>query len=78
MNENLVTQKYALAVWHSGGKGKTESVRQFAFELLRVYPRHTSIIPIPAMVPASNDFRLIIGIDGKIVGVESQGIQILD
>lgn len=73
MKQHLVAQKYALAVWHSGGKGKTETVRQFAIELLRAYPRFISIIPNPAMVPPTNDFRLIVGINGKIVGVESQG-----
>lgn len=73
MKLTLTNQKYALAVWHSGGKGKTESVRQFAFELLRVYPEFNPIIPNPTTVPATNDFRLIVEINGKIVGVESQG-----
>ncbi len=73
MKQSQTTTKYALAVWHSGEKGKTESVRQFSIELLSTYPRFTSIIPNPAVVPTSDDFRLIIEINGKIVGVESQG-----
>ncbi|RZJ36565.1 MAG: hypothetical protein EOO51_00150 [Flavobacterium sp.] len=74
MNGNILTkQKYAVAIWHSAGKGKSESARQFALELLAAYPVHTSIIPTPAVVPAANDFRLVVGVNGKIVAVESQG-----
>jgi len=73
MKQKLTNQKYALAVWHSENKGKTESVRQFAIELLRAYPGFTPIIPIPSVIPAVNDFRLIVGINSKIVGIESLG-----
>jgi len=66
-------QKTILAVWNAGGKGKTESLRQFANELLIAYPTHSAILPIPANVPSNGDFRLVVEISGIIIGIESQG-----
>lgn len=62
-----------LAVWHSGGKGKTQTIRKFADLLLIAYPSYVPIYPLPAIVPASGDFRLIVEVNGIIVGIESQG-----
>jgi hypothetical protein len=79
MNEinNIITAnsklKTILAVWNSGGKGKTESLRQFANLLLSTYPSYTPIFPIPANIPVSNDFRLVVEINGVTVAIESQG-----
>jgi ABC-type Zn uptake system ZnuABC Zn-binding protein ZnuA len=65
--------KTILAIWHSGEKGKTETVREIANNLMRIYPSFKSIYPNPVVVPSKYDFRLVIEINGKIIGLESQG-----
>ncbi|WP_162147678.1 hypothetical protein [Flavobacterium limnosediminis] len=65
--------KCILAVWNSGTKGKTETVREFAKLLLATYTNYIEIFPIPASIPSKNDFRLVVNINGLIVGIESQG-----
>ncbi|SMC53968.1 hypothetical protein SAMN04488101_101203 [Pedobacter nyackensis] len=65
--------KTALAVWHSGARGKTQTVREFANFLLTSYPHYKPIFPLPALAPPVGDFRLVVEINGVIVGVESQG-----
>jgi len=40
---------------------------------MRIYPTFRAISPIPALVHPTHDFRLIIEIKGKIIGIESQG-----
>jgi hypothetical protein len=62
-----------LAIKNSWDKGKTETLREFANLLLTTYPNCRAIYPIPAKVPAKYDFRLVVEINGKIIGVESQG-----
>lgn len=74
---NLITAnsklKTILAVWNSGGKGKSESVRQFANSLLLAYPNYIPIFPIPSKIPSVHDFKLVVEINGIIIGIESQG-----
>lgn len=65
--------KTVLAVWHGAGKGKSSTLREFANLLLATYPKYIAIEPIPASVPVSGDFRLVIKIKGKIIGIESKG-----
>lgn len=65
--------KTILAIWNSGEKGKTGTVREIAQNLMRIYPTFKSIYPNPATVHPKYDFRLIIEINGKIIGLESQG-----
>ncbi|SOU86788.1 hypothetical protein [Tenacibaculum dicentrarchi] len=65
--------KTILAIWNSGGKGKTGTVREIAQNLMRIYPSFKPIYPNPAIVHPKYDFRLIIEINGKIIGLESQG-----
>jgi hypothetical protein len=65
--------KTILSIWHIGDMGKTETLREFAKLLLTAYPSLRPIIPIPATIPAAGDFRLVVEINGKIIGVESQG-----
>lgn len=74
-NDTVTINKYrtVLAIWHEASKGKTESVRQFAMTLLQTYPAFKPIFPIPSKIPLKGDFRLIVEINGKIIGVESQG-----
>jgi hypothetical protein len=73
INDSEVKKKTVLSICHSGGRGKTESVRQFAISLLSAYPVRTEIIPIPAIIPIKGDFRIIVKINGIIIGIESQG-----
>jgi len=70
---NKTKPKTILAVWNAGGKGKTESLREFALNLLRTYPLHVAKVPNPSTVPKKGDFRLVVEISGIIIGVESQG-----
>ncbi len=65
--------KTVLAILHSGDKGKTETLREFANLLIYTYPSFRPIFPIPTTVSATGDFRLVVEINGKIIGIESQG-----
>lgn len=65
--------KTILAIWHTKDKGKTETIREIAHNLMRIYPSFRAISPIPASVHPTWDFRLVIEIKGKIIGLESQG-----
>lgn len=62
-----------IAIKNSGAKGKTETVRQFANLLLHSYPSCTPLDPLSAIVPSTGDFRLIVEVNGKVIGIESQG-----
>ena len=64
--------KTILAIWHVADMGKTETLREFANLLLR-RPAFKPIYPVPAAVPATGDFRLVLEINGHIVAVESGG-----
>ena len=67
--------KHIVAIWHSAGKGKSETVRQLANQFLTLYP--SAITVVPTTIPISGDFRLVIeiNINGKIITIafESQG-----
>ena len=65
--------KTVLSIWHTSDKGKTETLREFANLLLTTYSSFTPIFPTTAIVPTTGDFRLVVQINGKIIGVESQG-----
>ena len=65
--------KTILAVWNKAEKGKTESIREFAKQLLTSYPSFTEIYPIPMTIHPKWDFRIVVKINGKIIGIESQG-----
>lgn len=66
--------KTVLAIWHSADKGKTETLREFANLLLLTFRKEIEAIePIPAIVAETGDFRLIFKLNGKIIGILSQG-----
>lgn len=75
--KNIITTnskpKTILAVWNAGSRGKTDSLRHFANELLNAYPLHAPIFPTPATVPTTGDFSLIVEINGIRIGITSQG-----
>lgn len=62
-----------LAVKGGAGQGKTNSVRAFANLVLFTFPNLVPVHPVPAVVPATGDFRLVVEINGVRLGVESQG-----
>jgi hypothetical protein len=62
--------KTILAVWNKAGKGKTESIREFAKLLLITFPSYT---PNPISIKATGDFLIIVEINGKKIGILSQG-----
>ncbi|QYJ68060.1 hypothetical protein [Flavobacterium litorale] len=65
--------KTILAVCNAGGKGKSNTLRAFANLLLSTYPTYKAIFPIPMVVHAITDIRVVVEINGVIIGVESQG-----
>ncbi len=65
--------KTIIAVWHASNKGKSDTLREFANLLLKTYPKYIPIFPIPTSVSKTKDFRLVVEINGKIIGIESQG-----
>jgi hypothetical protein len=62
-----------LAIWNTGQTGKTESVRNFANELITAYPHYRPISANPLIIPTAGDFRAVVGINKNIIGIESQG-----
>jgi hypothetical protein len=65
--------KTIIAISGAADRGKTSTLREFATVLLAAYPAYKPLFPIPATISAIDDFRLIVEINGKIVGIESQG-----
>lgn len=66
--------KTIVAIWNSGGKGKSSSILELAKMMLAQLPKN--YIPIYCSKDVKNlsiDFRLIIEINGKIVALESLG-----
>ena len=65
--------KTIIAIKNSGENGKTETLRELANLLVHVYPDFKPNFPIPFNIFKKNDFRIVIEINGKIIGIESQG-----
>lgn len=65
--------KTILSIWNTGKKGKTETLREFANLLISTYPSFKLVYPGTINIPSTTDFRLVVEINGKIVGIESQG-----
>lgn len=65
--------KTILGLWNAADKGKTDTLREFAKLILSVYPACRVIYPKPVSISSKHDFRLVVDINGIIVGVESQG-----
>lgn len=62
-----------ITIRNTASKGKSETLRWFANSILAMYPDSKLIFP-SFFIPTDNgDFRLVIEINGKIIGVESQG-----
>lgn len=65
--------KTIIAVKNTGGKGKTETLRELAKLFIKVYPNFKALYPIPFEIFKVSDFRIVIEINGKIISIESQG-----
>jgi hypothetical protein len=65
--------KTIVAIYGVADKGKTSTLREFANLLFVAYPAYKSVFPIPASISSTDDFRLILEINGKIIGIESKG-----
>jgi hypothetical protein len=65
--------KTILAVWHTGSRGKSSSLREAAKYLLSAFPNHRFPPGAPSSIPATGDFRLVVNVRGKIVAFETQG-----
>lgn len=62
--------KTIVAVWHSGSKGKTSTLRAVATHLLRIYPSHKIL---HGSIPPAGDFSLVVSINRQVIAVESRG-----
>lgn len=62
-----------IAIWHSGGKGKSGTILALANLLLSQYPNHNVIHASKDVNHLSADFSLIIEINGKTIALESLG-----
>jgi len=67
--------KTILAIWNSGGKGKSSSVRGFADALKSTYlpPVRVDVFQNPNPFVNGQDFRYVVDINGVRIGIESQG-----
>lgn len=65
--------KTIVAIWNAANRGKSQTLREFANLLLINYPGLREIDPKPKSVPLTGDFRLVVEINGIIVGIESHG-----
>ena len=65
--------KTIIALWHVANKGKTETLRNLA----KLFVERFAEISYPfeefRNIPSTGDFRFIIEINGKIIGIETQG-----
>ena len=62
--------KTIVAIWNRAGKGKSDSIKEFAKLLLEAYPIYPGTL---SPIKAKGDFSTIIEINGKKIGIESQG-----
>lgn len=62
-----------IAIWHAENKGKTATIREIANTLLEMFPDLILVSANPETVPITGDFRLVVEINGTIIGLESQG-----
>lgn len=67
--------KVIFAVWNRSATGKSGTLRSLAQLLVRKYPTSTVLIPNEFNIAqiSDRDFRFVIEINGKIIGIESQG-----
>lgn len=68
-----MNNKTIFVVRASGGKGKTDTLRAAASHLLSSHPYYIPVIGAASTVPPTGDFRIVVGINQKIVAIESQG-----
>lgn len=62
-----------IAIWNSGGKGKSSTILNLANLLMTSYTAHKVIYCSKNVISLTIDFRLIIEISGKVIALESQG-----
>lgn len=67
--------KVLFAVWNRSGTGKSGTLRYLTQLLTRKYPEHTVLFPREIDISGldKGDFRSIVKIQDKIIGIESQG-----
>ncbi len=62
-----------VAIWNSGGKGKSSTILELANLLINRFPSNKIIFCDKNTNNLTIDFRLIIEINGKTIALESQG-----
>lgn len=68
-----MNNKTIFVVRASGGKGKTGTLRAAANHLLASHLNFTPVDGAASIVPSEGDFRIVVGINQKIIAVESAG-----
>ena len=66
-------KKTIVALWNNPNTGKTETIRALAEIIINNLTDLVPIFPIPLAVNQEDDFRLVVQINGRIIGIESQG-----
>lgn len=62
-----------IAIWNSGGKGKSFTILNLANLLMSSYTTHKVIYCSKNPSKLTIDFRLILEINGKVIALESMG-----
>ena len=62
-----------ISVWHTAGKGKSNSLLTLANILISRYPTHIVIYSSKDITKLTIDFTLIIQINDRVIAIESQG-----
>lgn len=67
--------KTIIAVSNGVNRGKTKTLRELALQLMSKYPNFNSIEPDLIKIESihDHDFRIVIEIKGKIIGIDTQG-----
>lgn len=62
-----------IAIWNSGGKGKSSTILNLANLLMSSYTTHKVIFCSKNSSALTIDFRLILEINGRVIALESKG-----
>lgn len=66
-------KKTIVALWNNPNTGKTETLRALAEIIINNLTDIIPIFPVPLAVNQEDDLRLVVQINGRIIGIESQG-----
>ncbi len=65
--------KKLIGLWGTANVGKSETIRIVYRKLTEMFPEYIFHEKFKVIIPDAGDIRLVIIINGKIIGIESQG-----